>query len=223
MVLTDRQIKEAVQRGDIVIEPFEMSQVQPASYDFRVGAEAATTKSRGKIDVQSGNGFTIHPGEFAFVTVREMIGLSPRYAARFGLRSRFARLGLIATTGPQIDPGFKGRLILGVTNLTAKPIDIEYNADFVSVEFHELSEDVECPYNGVYQGITGLGENELDAVKLRDSGLAFSGVIDTLMDLQKTVGTVDKHVVSLGSEVRMLRWMVPIGVGILGIMIALLR
>ena len=37
MILSDRQIEEAVENRRIVVEPFEREQVQPASYDLRVG------------------------------------------------------------------------------------------------------------------------------------------------------------------------------------------
>lgn len=37
MILTDRQIREAVNSNDIEIDPFEDDQVQAATYDLRVG------------------------------------------------------------------------------------------------------------------------------------------------------------------------------------------
>lgn len=48
MILTDAQIREAVEAGEIVIDPFEESQLQPATYDLRVGDEGATTAQKGK-------------------------------------------------------------------------------------------------------------------------------------------------------------------------------
>ena len=39
MILTDRQIREAIERRYIVIEPFDDEQVQAATYDLRVGAQ----------------------------------------------------------------------------------------------------------------------------------------------------------------------------------------
>ena len=45
MILSDRQIEEAVENRRIVVEPFEREQVQPASYDLRVGGQGATTGS----------------------------------------------------------------------------------------------------------------------------------------------------------------------------------
>ena len=52
MLLTDRQICEAVNKGDIVINPFDENKVQPASYDLRVGAQGATTSTKKKVNIE---------------------------------------------------------------------------------------------------------------------------------------------------------------------------
>src|SRR5437667_8365357 len=151
MILTDRQIVEAYKNGDILIEPFSEDQVQAATYDLRVGPQGATTSSKKVVDIRHTGYLLLQPGDFGVLTVLEIIRLGPQYAARFGLRSKFARKGLIATTGPQIDPGYHGRLIIGITNLTPKPASLAYADDFLSVEFHRLSEPSTKPYSGPYQ------------------------------------------------------------------------
>jgi len=87
-----------------------------------------TGRPVGARDPRSAGYLSLEPGDFAVVTVREEIALGPLHAGRFGLRSKYARKGLIATTGPQIDPGFHGRLILGFTNLTPKAITVPHLA-----------------------------------------------------------------------------------------------
>src|SRR6266446_1136157 len=134
MILTDRQIRAANERGEIHIEPFEHSQVQAATYDLRVGEQGATTSSKKKVNIRSDGYLLLEPGDFGVVTIFEEIALDAQHAARFGLRSKYARKGLIATTGPQIDPGFHGRLIIGLTNLTPKPVALPYKDDLLTVE-----------------------------------------------------------------------------------------
>src|SRR5437016_6488685 len=162
MILNDRQIVEAYKKGDILIEPFSEEQVQAATYDLRVGEQGASTSSKKVVNIRENGYFLLNPGDFAVITVLEIIRLGPQYAARFGLRSKFARKGLIATTGPQIDPGYHGRLIVGVTNLTPRPVSLPYKDDFVSVEFHRLEEPVEKPYSGPYQDRVDLGPEEIE-------------------------------------------------------------
>jgi len=209
MILNDKQIKEAYQKGDIVINPFDEKQIQPASYDFRLGEQGATTTSKKIINIKQAGYLLIQPGDFGVVMVLEEIRLGPQYAARFGLRSKYARKGLIATTGPQIDPGFHGRLILGVTNLTPKPISLPYKDDIITLEFHHLAEPSTKPYSGPYQDKMELGAEEIEFIT-ESEGMALSEVLTTLRSLSENVG-------ALSRDVKYMQWTIPfiVTVGIL--------
>jgi hypothetical protein len=107
MVLTNDQIIEARESGGILIEPFVDKQLQGASYDLRVGFEGATTSSKKVINIKEAGFLVIQPGDFATVVVLEELHFSAMYTARFELRSKLARKGLIPAIGPQIDPGYR--------------------------------------------------------------------------------------------------------------------
>lgn len=217
MILNDRQITEAYRKGDIVIEPFSEDQVQAATYDLRVGEQGASTSSKKVVNIRESGYLAMAPGDFAVITVLEIIRLGPQYVARFGLRSKFARKGLIATTGPQIDPGYHGRLIIGITNLTPKPVTLAYGDDFLSVEFHRLSEPSTKPYSGPYQDRIALGPEEIESIT-ESEGMALSEMLTTLRALSTNVGT-------LTSELKNLKWSLPlmitIGFTIISLVLAL--
>lgn len=206
MILTDRQIREAVKSGDIVIEPFDESQVQPATYDVRVGIQAATTSTKKIINVKEDGYVTLSPGDFGVVIALEYLKLGPQYVARFGLRSKFARKGLIATTGPQIDPGFSGHLIVGITNLTPRTVTLSFKDDFLSIEFHKLEEPASKTYDGPYQDRSELRPEDIEFIT-ETEGMALSEVLTTLRSLSENVGT-------LTSEVRTMKWIIPLIVAI---------
>ena len=224
MILTDKQIREARESGEIFIEPFDDGQIQAATYDLRVGPQAATTSAKKSVNVQSDGYVSLAPGDFAVITALEEIGICSQMAARFGLRSKFARKGLIATTGPQIDPGYRGRLIVGLTNLTPKPVTLSFMDDFLSVEFHRLEVPAERPYDGPYQNRTALGPEELELIT-ESEGMALSEVLTTLRSLSQNVGELTKDVTALTAEVKGSRWAIPIVVGIglavIGVIVAL--
>jgi dCTP deaminase len=217
MILNNKQIEEAYRKGDILIKPFDVGQVQAATYDFRVGAQGATTSSKKLVDIKSNGFILLQPGDFGIITVMEELTLGPQYVGRFGLRSKYARKGLIATTGPQIDPGYHGKLILGVTNLTPRPISLPYKDDFVSVEFHRLEEPSTKPYIGPYQDKMELGAEEIEAIT-ENEGMALSEVITTLRALSTNVG-------SMSREIKHLQWTIPlivsIGIVVIGIIVHL--
>lgn len=217
MILNNKQIEEAYRKGDILIDPFDAGQVQAATYDFRVGAQGATTSSKKLVDIKSNGFILLQPGDFGVITVMEELRLGPQYVGRFGLRSKYARKGLIATTGPQIDPGYHGKLILGITNLTPRPISLPYKDDFVSVEFHRLEEPSTKPYDGPYQDKMELGAEEIEAIT-ENEGMALSEIITTLRSLSENVGLMSQ-------EIKNLKWTIPIivsiGLVIIGIIVHL--
>ncbi len=213
MILAYQQILEAYKKGDILIDPFEEKQLQAATYDFRVGEQGATTSTKKIVNIKENGYMVLYPGDFGVVTVFEKIHLSPFYAARMGLRSKYARKGLIATTGPQIDPGYHGRLIIGLTNLTPKTISIPFKDDLISLEFHKLEEATTKPYSGPYQNRFEIGAEEIEFIT-ETEGMALSEIITSMRSLSQNVG-------ALSQDVKTLKWLIPaiviIGITVIGV------
>lgn len=203
MILGDHKITAAIERGEIVIDPFDAGQIQPASYDLRVGHQGVTTSGKKVLDVKTQGYLALEPGDFAFVVTLESIQLDLRHTARLGLRSKYARKGLIATTGLQIDPGFHGRLMVGLSNLSPQVISMPYKDDFLSIEIHELEEPVKSAYQGPYSGRAELGPDEISSV-VEGTGMAFSEVLNTVATLSKSTDQLNKTVDRLTTDVSVL-------------------
>ena len=221
MILNNRQISEAVSKGDIFIEPFDENQVQAATYDLKVGAQGATASAKKLINIHDDGYLLLKPGDFAIITVLEELHLSPQYVGRFGIRSKYARKGIIATTGPQIDPGYEGRLIIGLTNPTPNSVTLPYKDDFLSVEFHKLEEPSTKPYSGPYQGKKELGPEDIEMIVETES-LSMSEILTTLNILSKNVGSLATDVKILTSDIKSVKWKVGIGISILSIIVAII-
>jgi hypothetical protein len=138
------------------------------------------------------------------------------------LRSKFARKGLIATTGPQIDPGYHGRLIVGLTNLTPSRVSLSHKDDFLTVEFHQLSEATTHPYHGPYQDKVDIGPEEIAAIAERE-GMALSEVINTLRSLSLNVGALTSQISSMKWLVGATLTVVALGIGVIGVLVTLHR
>lgn len=224
MILSDRQITEAQENGDITITPFNSKQVQPASYDLRVGDQGITTSLKKKVDISKDGYLLVQPGDFAVIIIHEEIKLGSQYTARFGLRSKYARRGLVATTGLQVDPGFEGRLMVGLTNLTPKAVSLPHLDDFISMEFHKLAEPAAHPYSGPYQGRKDLGPEEIEFIT-ESEGMALSEVLNTLRSLSANVGTLTTDLTALTAEMKHYKWVVPVllavGLAVIGVIVAL--
>jgi len=174
-ILVDRQILKAMELGMIAIDPFEVGNLEPATYDMRVGKTAVVSTSSAPIDLSEHPLLTIEPYAAAILHTVETLRLSDRYAGHVGPKTSLLRRGIIASTGPQIDPGFEGALLINLVNVSPRPFHIRYNETFVTIEFQALSLAPSRPYRGPYQGRTELTAEEINRL------LAFSG--PTLKDV----------------------------------------
>lgn len=98
MILTGPGIARAVEGGDIVLDPFDRAQVNPNSYNFRLGPSlsAITRSDREATEVViplTDEGFLLQPGTLYLGVTEEIIG-SSRYAMTLLGRSSLGRLGL---------------------------------------------------------------------------------------------------------------------------------
>ena len=156
-VLTGRQIKELVNTGHLTIEPFDETLVMPATYDLRLhykvlASPIGETQLGHVIDLrEKPDGCEVLPGQMIGILSYEKIGLPLNMSGRFGIRSSLARKGMNAFGGVQLDPGFRGRLIMNLINVGPEPIKIQFKEPVFSVEFSKLEEMAETAYSGPYQ------------------------------------------------------------------------
>ena len=226
MILVDTQIREAIEDGHVKLEPFAETQVQPASYDLRVGSQGISTSSNGVMDVSRKGFFDLHPGDFGILVTQELIEFDDRHAARIGLRSKYARKGIIATTGPQVDPGFKGRLKIGITNLSPHAVAFPYEDDFITLEIHRLSQPVAEPYSGPYQGVERLSPDDIAAVTEGDN-IGFAKMLDSLRSLSRNVAELTENVnrfttqnESIQQQNKHVLWGLGVGLAVIALLIA---
>lgn len=149
MLLSNSDILEALAAGILKIEPFEESRLQPASYDLTAGDEAVARG--GAVDIKEQGYVQIPRGSTAIIATKEVLKLSTSVAGHFGLRSSFARDGLVLLSGPQVDPGFEGILSITVFNSGVDDVTIVLGEAFATIEFVFLKNPASVAYSGSYQ------------------------------------------------------------------------
>jgi len=149
----ERLIKEAklieVPEG----EKIPSENIQPSSYDLRLGDEYVHGPGGVKslLD-KSDKSITIEPYDFVVVGSYEKVNLPSNIAARFQSRMRWAFKGLNMAMGAQVDPGYKGKLYCTLFNFTDEPITITYKEHLATIEFFETTYKEGCKvYAGQYQ------------------------------------------------------------------------
>jgi dCTP deaminase len=173
MVLSDKSIREELASGRIVIEPIDVADIQPSSVDLRLGEdfqvfrnslypyidparEQAGLMERVLASVEEP--FVLHPGEFALGTTVESIELPDDIVGRLEGKSSLGRLGLlIHSTAGYVDPGWRGRLTLELSNVANLPIVLTPGMRIGQISFSRMTTPVERPY-----GTPGLGSKYQD-------------------------------------------------------------
>ncbi len=136
-------------RKEILIEPFSEESLQPAGYDLRVGDEAYVN---GKlVNVKEDGKVVIPPRAYALILTLERVKLPDDVMGDMKLRSSLAREGLLGSFA-WVDPGWDGKLTLGIYNASDEPVELTYGERFVQMAFVKLEGPAKNPYRGRYQG-----------------------------------------------------------------------
>ncbi len=176
MILSDRTLREQIDAGRVIIEPFDPSMIQPSSIDVRIGdlfrvfrnhTSAVIDVKQNQEDltelitIEDGKAFMLHPGEFVLGTTAERVGVPDDLVARIEGKSSLGRLGLIIhSTAGFIDAGFDGHITLELTNIATLPITLYPGMKIGQVSFMQMTTPAENPYGkgargSKYQGQRG--------------------------------------------------------------------
>lgn len=191
MILSDTEIVKEIRAGNLDISPFDNEMVQPASYDLKIGKDAATIPKNGeaRIDLEKERFIVIQPYAPAVIWTMENLKLPLTIAGRFGLKSSLSRRGIYASVGPQVDPGFKGRLSVTLFNLTPAPFALNYGDAFLSLELHRLHPPASRGYSGEYQGRETFTAKEIEPI-LGYKGHGLSQIVEGFSEIHDAVGKV---------------------------------
>jgi len=168
VVLSDRDIKEELAKGRIIIQPLDPSCIQPASVDIHLDRKILVFRNsrRPYIDLRQEmedlteleeiphpDPFILHPGEFVLGSTLEFIGLPDDLVARLEGKSSLGRIGLlIHSTAGYVDPGWRGHLTLELSNVSSLPVTLYYGMKIGQISFLRLTAPAERLY-----GDEGLG------------------------------------------------------------------
>lgn len=124
--------------------------ISAASYDLTLGNRYF---QNGRIKSLSNNSPTIiiKPGDFIIAESKEKINMPSSVAGRFDLTVSMFCNGLILSNGPQVDPGFRGKLFCLLFNTSNKDVELWKGQHYATIEFIKLIEASKKPYNGSYQ------------------------------------------------------------------------
>lgn len=132
-VLLADEIKRLCEGDSPMITPFEPGRLRPASYQLTLGDEANVGGQHRRVD--SIDGIVLVPHQVAVVCTREVLTIPRNVIARWSLRVTNIYEGLLWTGGPQVDPGWKGRLFCPIYNLSEREVVLKYGDPMFTIDF----------------------------------------------------------------------------------------
>jgi dCTP deaminase len=175
MALSDVEISEALERGEIVIDPTpDVTLIAEASIDLHLGPiirafrpnpqgslEVDLRKAKANdfvryatevIDLEQVSTWTLEHGQFAIGYTSEKVTLSSELMARVEGRSSWARFGLqVHNTAPTIQPGYNGVITLEFSNVGPINLKLSNNLVVCQLILERLGQPASKPYSRQFQ------------------------------------------------------------------------
>ncbi len=154
MFLSDVDIEIAVRTGEVVLEPFNKKQLQPASYDIRLGNEFILLRHHTSVSIDparniypeaetiqlpDGEAYVLQPGASVIGYSKERFG-SESHLIEVSSKSSLTRIGLLVHNAAGIvNPGHFLNVALVFTNLSTMPIVLRPDMLIAQLIFAPLS------------------------------------------------------------------------------------
>jgi len=172
MNLSDRDI---IAYGNQLIEPFDSTRVQPASYDLSLSEKILvphTYVSNKTIDLRTTkpidymkqfiiDDWILVPGASILASTNEIIKCPNNLIARVEGKSSIGRLFVCChVSAGFVDPGFQGQITLEIVNHGPWNVVLWKNMSIAQINFAKLNTECKNPYGSSelgshYQGQTG--------------------------------------------------------------------
>ncbi len=179
MVLSDIDIIERIGSGNLVINPYEEDNVEPASVDLRLSDEFKQAQTATAFESTSlsddedtivwreyENNIHLQPDDFVLASTKERVEIPDDMVAHVLGRSSLGRLGIsVHQTAGYIDPGFEGQITLELSNHGPAAVELSADDRICQIVFEELSSPALEPYGhegSQYQNQSGATPSNME-------------------------------------------------------------
>jgi dCTP deaminase len=163
LILSGIEIANSIEKGDIEIDPFEKSMLNPNSYNLRLYnkllvytdeiLDMKTPLNTNEIKIPE-NGYVLRPGKLYLGRTFEYTKTN-KYVPMLEGRSSVGRLGIyIHVTAGFGDVGFSGYWTLEMQCI--QPVRIYPMVEICQIYYHTISDNYNTYENGKYQNNKGI-------------------------------------------------------------------
>lgn len=165
-VLSDRDIRTAMEYDGLVIRPMGADALQPASVDLQLGPVIKIAQADGghrEHHLIDQGAYLLARGVFVLASTLEHIEIPNGLVGILVGKSSRAREGFAIEDAGYVDPGWRGELTMELDNRSPSPRWLMHGMYICQIRFETLSSPPTRPYGsegvGRYQGSTGPVES----------------------------------------------------------------
>lgn len=145
-----------------LIDNYRLENIQTCSYDLRMGEQYYFYKEGDhKVNVCSlrqNESLKIPPNAICYVITEESVNMPQDLTASISLAFGLIKKGVMLAAQPPYDPGYHGKTVALLHNLSNEPVKIKRGDHILNIIFTKLSMPVDSNqlYNGSYQNLRDL-------------------------------------------------------------------
>lgn len=140
-MLAKHDLAYLIQKKEILQNSIYVN-LKAAVYEMRLGSFAFRWEGDKRKIIRLGDQhdreLILPPNSLTFVTTVEKFNLPTDIIARFNLKVDWVHCGLLLGTGPIVNPGFNGYLLIPIHNFSSREVQICYGAKLIAVEFTKI-------------------------------------------------------------------------------------
>lgn len=125
-----------------MVYPYDPTFLKSSSYEAQIGDAAYYWDEKENLvekRLDKKSTVKLEPNSLVFFKTKQKFRLPSYMAIRFNLRITNVHRGLLLGTGPLVDPGFQGYLLIPIHNLTNNTYIFRGDESFIWIEFTKLS------------------------------------------------------------------------------------
>jgi len=207
-VLSGKRLQDAVTNNSLMNNG-DIQNCDGIKYDFRLDESILKSKygvpvSYSSVPVEKrGIDLVVSPGEIVFVMSKETLNLpSNTYSILSPLR-KMSEFGIVTIGGLAIDPGYNGKLLFGLYNISSEDFKLLPNAKLVGAVFYELDgEELPADYSPP-KAIDGYSSTLIEKIK-KYQPIGVTTLEESITEMQKQLETFKRNVVKNNDDIEKL-------------------
>jgi deoxycytidine triphosphate deaminase len=195
-IVTEEGLRNAVEVGSFIQGGVSAS-IEGIKYDFRVSNLILKAKFKRPIDAQKLTqsemaDLIVEPGEVVFMLSEERLKLPEDMFAQLSPKRKLSQAGVLTLGGLTIDPGYAGRLLVGLYNFSSTPFPIKPGKKLVAATFYKLEDSERGKFNILTQSLEEFPDELIEVMqKYRPLGTKF--LEDGLERLQNDINCIKQE------------------------------